>query len=154
MTQPTRASILIRRREPTLIAAATSAAGRVSTSHGLTCSRTAELPAIALDIDRETETIQIPEQGGLCAPYMDRSSDLQLMMFASGATDAAADTARDTLVEEVRVALLGDVTWLTTIHAVTSVDVQYVIGDGDGQAFLAGAKMTIGLSYSHDYGAA
>jgi hypothetical protein len=85
---------------------------------------------------------------------MDRSSDLQLMLFAKGATDALADTARDALVEAVRVALLGDVTWLTTVHSVTAVDVQYVIGDGDGQAFLAGAKMTIGLSYSHDYGAA
>tara|TARA_R110002126_G_scaffold188924_3_gene337261 strand:+ start:1825 stop:2283 length:459 start_codon:yes stop_codon:yes gene_type:complete len=152
MTQTTRASILTE-TQSTLIAAATAAGSRVYIARSDVFA-TVELPAIALDIDRETETIQIDGQAGLCSPYMDRSSDLQLMLFAKGATDALADTARDALVEAVRVALLGDVTWLTTVHAVTAVDVQYVIGDGDGQAFLAGAKMTIGLSYSHDYGAA
>jgi hypothetical protein len=66
MTQTTRASILTE-TQSTLVAAATSAGSRVYIARSDVFA-TVELPAIALDIDRETETIQIDGQGGSVLP--------------------------------------------------------------------------------------
>lgn len=134
-----------------IVSASTSAGSRVYVSRSDVLD-TADLPAVTLTLDRESDAVQIDGQTGLCTPYLDRSCDLIIGCHVTSTTDALVDTALNTLVEDVRAALLGDVAWAAGVYQIGSVATEYYIGTGEGGAHTGAAKITFGLSYSVQYG--
>lgn len=146
----TRAAILSDTKSR-LIAASTAAGSSVYVSRSDVLDP-ADLPAITLTMDRETDALQLDGQTGLCTPYLDRSCDLIVGCHVTSSTDATTDTALNTLTEQVRAALLGDMAWVDGVDQITSVQTDYYVGTGEGGAYTAAARLTFGLSYSVQYG--
>lgn len=127
-----------------LIAAATSAGSRVYVSRS-DAGHDVEMPMLAVYCDRESDSVVVQGQTGLCTPELARETELVIVALADGASDALADAAIDGLVEQVRAALLGDTAALPGIDEITPVSVEYRIATGDSAEYAMSARIVMML---------
>jgi len=150
MTITTRTDILTAAKAA-LVAAGTAAASRVYITRSNPVAPS-EMPAITLTIEREQGEVMVPGQSGLCTIEWWRTSELQIGCFVADTNDADADAALTALVEEVREALLGDVTALAGIYQIDSTAAEYFVTTGQSAEYAAACRMVWSLRYDVQYG--